>query len=128
MSVSVPLGSKSRASYSIAEADAQLQALEARRNAQQAEAHQILFEKYQELVHARTEHEALRTKMLPKAEQAIAFTRRGFEAGRFSFVRLAQAQKTLFDLRARSVDAAARYHTLLVEVERLTAVAPETTP
>ena len=66
--------------------------------------------------------------MLPKAEQAVTFTRRGFEAGRFSFITLAQAQKTLFDLRARSVDTAARYHTLLVEVERLTAVAQESTP
>jgi cobalt-zinc-cadmium efflux system outer membrane protein len=66
--------------------------------------------------------------MLPKAEQALAFTRRGFDAGRFSFVSVAQAQKTLFDLRTRSVDAAARYHTLLIEVQRLAAVAPETAP
>ena len=79
-------------------------------------------------MYARTEYEALRTRMLPKAEQALAVTRRGFEAGRFSFVSLAQAQRTLFDLRARSVEAAARYHTRLVEVERLTAVATEATP
>ncbi len=128
MSVSVPLGTRSRASYAITEADAQLASLEARRAAQRAEAHQALFEKYQELSHARTEYDALRSKMVPRAEQAVAFTRRGFEAGRFSFITLAQAQKTLFDLRARSVDAAARYHTLLVEVERLTAVATEPTP
>lgn len=128
MSVSVPLGSKPRAGLAMAEADAQLAALESRRDAQRYESHQILFEKYQELMHARTEHEALRTKMLPKAEQAVAFTRRGFEAGRFSFILLAQAQRTLFDLRVRSVNAAARYHTLLVEVERLTAVSPEVTP
>lgn len=128
MSVSVPLGSKPRASLAIAEADAQLAALESRRDAQRFESHQALFEKYQELMHARTEYEALRTRMLPKAEQAFAFTRRGFEAGRFSFVSLAQAQRTLFDLRARSVEAAARYHTRLVEVERLTAIATEATP
>ncbi|WP_028840174.1 MULTISPECIES: TolC family protein [Thermomonas] len=128
ISVSVPLGSKPRASLAIAEADAQLAALESRRDAQRLESHQALFEKYQELMHARTEYEALRTRMLPKAEQALAVTRRGFEAGRFSFVSLAQAQRTLFDLRARSVEAAARYHTRLVEVERLTAVATEATP
>lgn len=128
MSVSVPLGSKPRAAYSIAEADAQLAALEARRDALRFERHQALFEKYQELRHARTEVESLQSKMLPKAEQALDFVRRGFEAGRFSFVSLAQAQNTLFDLRARSVEAAARYHILLVEVERLTAIATETTP
>jgi cobalt-zinc-cadmium efflux system outer membrane protein len=128
MSVSVPLGSRQRAGLSVAEADAELAALDARREADRFERHQMLFETYQELLHARTEHESLRTKMLPKAEQALAFTRRGFEAGRFSFVSVAQAQKTLFDLRTRSVDAAARYHTLLIEVQRLAAVAPETAP
>lgn len=126
MSVSVPIGTRARASHAIAEADAQLDALEARRQAQRTAAHQTLFEQYQELNHARSEVDALRAKMLPKAEQALAFTRRGFDAGRFSFLQLAQAQKTLFDLRTRSVDAAARYHTLLVEVERLTAVTEPT--
>ncbi len=128
MSVSMPLGSRPRAALSISEADAQLAALQARRDAQRIERHQALFEKYQELNHARTEFEMLRTRMLPKAEQALAFTRRGFEAGRFSFYQVAQAQSTLFSLRARSVEAATRYHTLLVEVERLTAVATESAP
>lgn len=128
MSVSVPLGSRPRSAYSVAEADAQLAALEARRDAERFERHQSLFEKYQELNHARTELESLRTRMLPKAEQALSFTRRGFEAGRFSFLSLSQAQKTLFDLRERSVEAATRYHTLLVEVERLAAVAQDTVP
>ena len=49
-----------------------------------------------------------------------------FEAGRFSFVALTQAQKTLFELRERRTEATARYHTLLVEVERLTAAAQDT--
>lgn len=128
MSVSVPLGSRQRAGLSVAEADAERAALDARRDADRIERHQQLFEKYQELLHARTEYESLRTKMVPKAEQALAFTRRGFEAGRFSFVSVAQAQKTLFDLRRRSVDAAARYHLLLIEVQRLVAVVPETAP
>lgn len=128
MSVSVPLGTRSRAALGLAEADAQLAAIHSRRDAQRYESHQELFEKYQELLHARTEYEALRTRMLPKAEQAFAFTRRGFEAGRFSFLALSQAQQTLFELRERRVDAAARYHIQLVEVERLTTVSLEVTP
>ena len=128
MSVSLPLGSRTRAGFAIAEADAQLAAVEARREAQRFESHQALFEKYQELKHAATEYEALESNMLDKAEQALAFTRRGFDAGRFSFVALSQAQRTLFDLRKRSIDAAARYHTLLVEVERLSTVATDSTP
>lgn len=128
MSVSVPLGSRPRASLAIAEADAELDAVAARRTAQNTEAYQSLFERYQKLSHARTEYEAVRDRMLPKAEQAFAFTRRGFEAGRFSFIALTQAQRTLFELRERRVEAAARYHTILVEVERLTALFPDTAP
>ncbi len=128
MSVSVPLGSRTRSGYSVAQANAELAALEARRDAERFERHQALFERYQELVHARHELESLRTNMIPKAENALATTRRGFEAGRFSFISLAQAQKTLFDLRARAVEASSRYHLLLVEVERLTATVEDMTP
>ncbi|HEL5340012.1 TPA: TolC family protein [Stenotrophomonas maltophilia] len=128
MSVAVPLGSRPRAGYAIAEAEAHLAAIEARRRAERFERHQALFEKYQELGHARTEVESLRTRMVPKAEQALSFTRRGFEAGRFSFLALSQAQQTLFELNERLVEAYARYHTLLVEVDRLTATAQDITP
>ena len=128
MSISIPLGSKPRSSLSIAEADAQLAAIESRRDAQRFESYQTLVDRYQELMHARHEYEALRNTMLPKAEQAFAFTRRGFESGRFTFIALTQAQRTLFELRDRSVDASVRYHTVLIEVERLTAVLPELTP
>ena len=128
MSVSVPLGSRPRASLAIAEADAQLDALQLRRSAATAESRQALFSLYQEMRHAGTEHETLLRQMVPKAEQAFAFTRRGFEAGRFSFIALTQAQRTLFELRERVVEAAARYHTLLVEVERLTTLSPGTSP
>ena len=128
LSVSMPLGSRKRAAFSVAEADAQLAALDARKEAQRFERHQELFERYQELNHARVEAETLRKTMIPKAEQAVAFNRRGFEAGNFSYLALAQAQRTLFDLRERSIEALARYHTLLVEVERLTAAAQDATP
>jgi cobalt-zinc-cadmium efflux system outer membrane protein len=128
MSVSVPLGSRPRAAYTLAEADAELAALDARREAEQIESRQALFEKMQELRHARTESDALRDSLLPSAEKAFAGARRGFEAGRFSFQALAQAQDTLFRLRERAVEAATRYHLLLVEVERLTANAQDTTP
>src|SRR3546814_4511290 len=55
MSVSVPLGSRPRASLAIAEADAQLAAVQLRREAQRAESRQALFALYQEMRHARTE-------------------------------------------------------------------------
>jgi cobalt-zinc-cadmium efflux system outer membrane protein len=121
MAVNVPLGSQTRAAYSVADIDAQIDAVNARREALRHERYQELFAKYQELTQARLEVESLRTSMIPKAEKSLAITRRGFDEGRFSFFIFVQAQKALFELQARTVDAIARYHTTLVEIERLTA-------
>jgi cobalt-zinc-cadmium efflux system outer membrane protein len=55
-------------------------------------------------------------------------SRRGFEEGRFSYLALSQAQKTLFDLREREVESAALYLRLLVEADRLTASAQDIRP
>nr|WP_227006987.1 TolC family protein [Xanthomonas oryzae] len=128
MSVSVPLGNRRRSDYSVAEADADLSALKARTEATRIERRQQLFDRYQAMQQAQSEVTSLRQRMLPKAEDAVRLTRRGFEAGRFSFLALMQAEKTLFDLRERQVDAAARYYTLLVEVERLTAPVSDRIP
>jgi outer membrane protein, heavy metal efflux system len=125
LSAALPLGSRARAELSTIEADARAGAAQKRREATLAENHQTLFEKYQELVHARTEHRALTESMLPKAEQALGLARRGFDSGRFPFSAMANAQNTLLSLRKRAIDAAARYHTLLAEVDLLTAVIPE---
>lgn len=127
VSISIPLGGPKRSGYSIAQADAELAALEARRDSERFERRQALFGTYQELMRARHEAEMLRTRMLPMAEDALANTRRGFEAGRFSFISLAQAQRTLFDLNQRTVEAAARYHLLLVDVQRRTVTVEEMT-
>lgn len=127
MSFSLPLGSRARAAPGVAEAEAQLAAQQARREADLIERHQLMFEKYQELGHARAEVDTVTGRMLPLAESALQFTRRGFEVGRFGFLELDQAQRAVFDLRGRAVEAATRYHFLLAEVERLAAL-PESTP
>jgi cobalt-zinc-cadmium efflux system outer membrane protein len=128
LSLSMPLGSRPRAELAMSEADAQLAATGRRREAALADLHQVLFERYQELVHARTEHGALRQSMVPRAERAVNLAQRGFDSGRFSFAALAQTQNTLQALRRREVDTAVRYHTLLVEVDHLTAIIPESAP
>ena len=128
MSVSLPLGNRRRSAYAVAEADADLASLQARSEATRIERRQQLFERYQAIQQAQSEVTALRQRMLPKAEEAARLTRRGFEAGRFSFLSLAQSEKTLFELRERAVEAAARFHTLRVEVDGLTAPAPDTAP
>lgn len=126
--VSLPLGSAGRSALGVARSMAETEAADARLEAQQADARQRLFTAYQELIHARTAFEAHRDRMIPKAEAALALTRKGFEAGRFSFVALSQAQRTLLELRRAQIDAAVRYHTLLTDIERMTVAAGVSSP
>ncbi len=122
MSVAMPIGTSRRAGHAIAEADAQMVALEASLAAARIERHQALFSDYQELLHARTEFDAVRERMLPKAESALAFTRAGFESGRLSFQAMSQTQTTQHQLRRRAIDAAVRYHRLHARLSRLAAI------
>ena len=126
--ISLPLGSASRSALSVAQSVAETEAADARAQAQQMDVRQRLFSTYQELVHARTAFEAHRDRMIPKAEAALALTRKGFEAGRFSFVALSQAQRTLLELRKAQIDAAVRYHTLLTDIEGMTVSAGVSSP
>jgi cobalt-zinc-cadmium efflux system outer membrane protein len=121
MSLSMPLGSSTRARLAQSESRAAATAVAHRREAAELDAYQQLFEQYQELGHARAEFTTLGASMIPRAEQALALAQRGFDLGRFGFLALTQAQDTLFELRRRRIDAAARFHTLLADLQRLTA-------
>jgi cobalt-zinc-cadmium efflux system outer membrane protein len=128
LGASMPIGSPPRTRLAREEGDAELLALRQQGQQTLADAHQVLFETYQELMHARTEHETLSTLMLPKAEQAYRISRTGFERGRLPLTTLLQSQQLLSELRARSIDAAVRYHVYLAQLQRLAGTALDTTP
>ena len=79
-----------------------------------------MFGLYQELTATRGRVETLRSEALPEAQQALEQTQYGYERGRFSYLELATSQQELLDLRAAIIDAAADYHRVLAEIERLT--------
>ncbi len=126
MSASLPLGAPARSRLAAADSRAQLTAIDRRREAVAVELHQQLFELCQELGHARTEFTTLGESMIPKAEHALALASRGFDAGRFPFNVLSQAQVSLFELRRRRIDAAARHQIFQADIQRLVAAAKET--
>jgi cobalt-zinc-cadmium efflux system outer membrane protein len=128
LGASLPLGNgtRSRLAESAATADEAAQA--AYHQDDLADVHQVLFESYQELIHARTEFETLRQRMVPKAEQALALVQQGFERGRLPLTSLLQTQRSLAELRRRSVDAAAHYHELLSSLRRIAGLAPGEMP
>lgn len=120
LGLTVPLPSRDYAQGAIAQARAQLDQIEAQRQARRVQLDAELFAIYQEIKHAYTEVATLRDDVLPKLEQAVAESRYAYERGRYSYVEWAAAQRELLEMR-RSLSAAyANVHRYRVEIERLT--------
>jgi cobalt-zinc-cadmium efflux system outer membrane protein len=117
---SLPLPVANRNQGGIREAEMLRARSDADRQAALTRAHATVFGLYQELSATRVRAETLRNGALPEAQQALEQTQYGYERGRFSYLELATAQQELLDLRAAIIDAAADYHRLLAEIERLT--------
>jgi cobalt-zinc-cadmium efflux system outer membrane protein len=117
---SVPLGTRRRADYQERAARASRAVIESEREARRLELHATLFDLYQELLHARTEAQSLREKVRPQAEAMLKTTSEGYQAGRFSLLELADAQIQLIELERESIRAAAQFHTLMIDIERVT--------
>lgn len=69
-------------------------------------------------------HQAITLKdtILPTAEKAFKLSRQGYGEGKFSYLEVLDAQRTLYDTRAEYHDALKDYHRSRAEVERLTAL------
>lgn len=121
---SIPLGTRRRADYQERAARANRTVIESEREARRLELHATLFDLYQELLHARTEAQSLREKVRPQAEAMLKTTADGYQAGRFSLLELADAQIQLIELERESIRAAAQFHTLMIDIKRLTGDMP----
>ena len=116
----MPLGVNDRNQGAIQEAKVRLTQSEAQRDAARVRARASLFSLYQEMNAARERVDIVRNEAIPQAQQAVDQTASGYERGRFSFLELVSVQEELLALRAAAIDAAADYHRLRAEIERLT--------
>lgn len=57
--------------------------------------------------------------VLPAAEKAFTLARQGYGAGKFQYLEVLDAQRTLFDARAQYTTALRNYHLHMAELERL---------
>ncbi len=131
LSASIPLGSAAR---SYARQDEARNLLSATGYAEAAARNTLratLFAIHTRLVQKRSHVEMIRDKAFPLADTAVRAAEDGFRAGRFSLLELAAAQKQSLDLQKEAIAAAAEFHLLLLELERLTGTAapsPEIKP
>lgn len=79
----------------------------------------MLSASYADLAGAHDEVVALRDKALPAATDALQATQQAFEEGELPFIDVLDAQRTLFELQTRYVDALVAYHTAAAEIESL---------
>jgi cobalt-zinc-cadmium efflux system outer membrane protein len=129
--VTLPLFAASRARNEIAAVRAEREQTAAEREAHRVRAEAQLFELFQELRHAITEANVLRTAVLPEMEAALEATRYAFDRGRYSYLEWVDAQRELVDVQRALIDASANAHLYRTEIERLTGEAlqaPTETP
>jgi len=118
--VTMPLNASRRARNDIAAARAEREQTTAERDAHRVRAEAELFELFQELRHAITEADMLRTTVLPEMEAALEATRYAFERGRYSYLEWVDAQRELVDVQRALIDASTNAHLYRTEIERLT--------
>lgn len=119
-SVSVPLGSKSRAEPSHRRADALASQSVLQEDAFEIEVQARLYAIYQEVLHTVNEVELFDNEILPKARQIRNEIEEGYSVGRFSHTALLNAESELLAAAAARIDACADHHRLLIDIERLT--------
>ncbi|ODT78377.1 MAG: transporter [Nitrosomonadales bacterium SCN 54-20] len=78
-----------------------------------------LAQTYEALSATQNEIRVLRNEILPAARSAFEVTNKGYELGRFSFLEVLDAQRTLFQNQILHVRALANYQRLVNEIERL---------
>ena len=80
-----------------------------------------LIRAYEALSAAQNEIKVLHDEVLPGARSSFDIANKGYELGRFSFLEMLDAQRTLFQNQVLYIRALTNYHRLINEIERLIA-------
>jgi cobalt-zinc-cadmium efflux system outer membrane protein len=117
MSLPVPLFDRNQAGVS--EAHSRQARSFQEQKAEQARSRARLSEAYHALTAAYIEATVLRDDVLPGAESVFNAVGEGYRAGKFGYLEMLDAQRTLFEAKARYVEALAEYHKAVADVERM---------
>lgn len=81
-----------------------------------------LAEKYEIFANAYQENKALNEIVLPGAREAFDVARIGYNAGKFGYLEVLDAQRTLFDARKQAIQSMLDYYRAMALIDRMTAV------
>lgn len=116
---SIPLPVRDQQLGAIRESRERRAQLETAVAAQRLEMRAVLFDVYQEMLHARTALDLLQDEVIPMAEETLKLAEQGYQSGRFSLLELLDAQKSIISLRRQVVANAAAFHLHVIEIERV---------
>ncbi len=80
-----------------------------------------LARSYEAFANAYREHQLLKETVLPGAAEAFDVAREGYNAGKFGYLEVLDAQRTLFEARKQSTQTMFDYYRELAAIDRLTA-------
>ncbi len=117
--VTVPLPLFDQNQGKIREAEARLAMAEQQQRAAEAKAAAGLTSTYQQLVTATNRVAAWKSAVLPRARAVFETTQTGYAQGKFSYLELLDAQRTLVDAQTVYIDALTAVHTGAADLERI---------
>lgn len=117
---SVPLGASRRSAPFRREAEIELQRIEPLSASLQLRLKSALFGQRQLLLNARQRVLAITQTELPRAQEALALTERGYRIGRFPYRELAIVRAQVLELQVSRVETVIQYYLTNFEIERLT--------
>jgi cobalt-zinc-cadmium efflux system outer membrane protein len=118
LGLSVPLPLFNRNQGSIEEAGHLMAKAGEERRATDVQVQATLTESYQNLSAALMAIISLNENILPAATQTFASINEAYRQGKFGYLDVLDAQRTLFDAREQYLDALASYHASVAEIER----------
>jgi cobalt-zinc-cadmium efflux system outer membrane protein len=117
--VSLPLPLFNRNQGSIKEAEHLMSKADEERRASDVQVRATLVEAYHSLSAASAAITALRNDILPAATQTFASINEAYRQGKFGYLDVLDAQRTLFEARQQHLDALGSYHVSVAEIERV---------
>ncbi len=117
--VSIPLPLLNRNQGAVQEAAVRIRQAEWQERSARIELQTLLNRYYQTL--AATQHalKALKDEIIPQAQQAFDTIDRGYREGKFGFLDVLDARRTLFSARQHYVQQLAEYQQIRAQIERL---------
>jgi cobalt-zinc-cadmium efflux system outer membrane protein len=118
--VSIPLPFFNRNQGNIQAAEVRLEQMDAIKNTRRLNVIAQLNTAYNNILSAYNNSQQLKNSIIPEAENAYEITRQGYIQGRFAFIDLLDAQRTLFETQTQFLLELSDYYNSLIEIENVT--------